>query len=924
MNELFRFLLIRPADVVASEDTKQLAASFAPTGTPRDVARREAQAFIDSKSNATFADRLKYGAAALGLVSKLRQGPQPLSDLSEAVTQATGSTPDQVVSDPTFVTEEKLVADSLVAMKLLSDSSGADAAGLAEVALGYDAIRLAAGGQDPVRLRVLSVGDFPAADGGSTPTPGAPPTSASPTMDPATFSRTIGQLDNAIKALGALSASSFDVGAAPSFTKEHRVGTHPPTTTGGGKGAPLWLLSSDAISNLPSDVRDTLANWRLDPNKQSMPAILATLHAAIVEQQIRLAEATIPVFSTFYKFGTAFAPISSNDYVGDPSQGVPSGHGSIRPTGIGDLLMVKEHILRYEGGDLAHVENVMKSERFERDTRRLERTETTVLQETETTKEETRDTQTTDRFSLKRETSDTIKNDSTVKAGLSVDAKYGPFVEVKANADYATSTSTESSVKQASEFSKDVVDRSISKLVERVLERRTVTTITEFEEKYAHVFDNTAGSGHISGYYQWLDKVLQAQVYNYGKRLLFDITVPEPGTNYILSQSQATDAAQTLQKPPEFTALASDMNEGSYLIWAKRYDATGLEPPPAPFKTYVKNIHAELNGDPWDTGGSESFTIDDGYRAKYVRFSTDYWAHDLSHAWWSLLVGSNRMQVIAAFVPYMDMAGEEVSVAFAYDAHELELLAANVEIYCERTEQAYSAWQLKIHAGITQAYLAKEQAYEQALAQAKADAGTVIAGRNPDFNQRIVSTELRRQSLTLITAQQFDAFGALELSAEGYAQPNLVRTGEQMPYVRFFEQAFEWEHLVYFFYPYFWGWKKAWKNRMLIDDVDPAFGDFLRAGAARVVFPVRPGFEAAVVHYIETGEIWNGGPPPDISSSLYVPIVKEIQEATGAPGNEQSVGDPWEVHLPTTLVRLRPNNDLPEWQKVAESWQAIN
>jgi len=89
---------------------------------------------------------------------------------------------------------------------------------------------------------------------------------------------------------------------------------------------------------------------------------------------------------------------------------------------------------------------------------------------------------------------------------------------------------------------------------------------------------------------------------------------------------------------------------------------------------------------------------------------------------------------------------------------------------------------------------------------------------------------------------------------------------------------------------------------------------------------VRPGFEAAIVHYLETtpGEIWNGGPPPDISGSLYVPIVKEIQEATGAPGSEIPVGDPWLVHLPTTLVRLRPNDDLPEWKKVGEDWLPAN
>jgi hypothetical protein len=79
-----------------------------------------------------------------------------------------------------------------------------------------------------------------------------------------------------------------------------------------------------------------------------------------------------------------------------------------------------------------------------------------------------------------------------------------------------------------------------------------------------------------------------------------------------------------------------------------------------------------------------------------------------------------------------------------------------------------------------------------------------------------------------------------------------------------------------------------------------------------------------VIHYLETTKIWNGGAAPDISGSLYVPIVTEIQESTGAPGNEVPVGNPWLVRLPTTLVRLRPHDDLPEWQKVDETWQPTN
>jgi hypothetical protein len=927
MDELFRFLLLRPATVVAPDDVNQLAPSFVPAGTPLPQAQRQARAFTRKSAFVNQRTALQYSGVALQVVNLLQAGKQPAANVVSVVQSAIGRTPAQLVTDATFTAEQSRVNDSLAAMKLLSDSSGGDAAGLTKVAQGYDAISLVARGRDPVGLRVLALDGFAVESG--TPAPSLPPGSPPPPANDG--SKTLAAVERAIAALRAGPASGFapPTAAAPPAAPQRRsqrtAGPAAPAgTQAGGQSAGPWLLSADTIKRFPSDVLQTLSSQSIDLKTQSLPVVLAALYSIRAALQASVAAAAIPTATLIGKVGVAFGPTAANNYVGPPSGTFPTGSGNIRPVGVGDLLMVKEHILRYEGGELAHVENVLKSERMDRNTRRLERTETTITQETETTKEEESDTQSTDRFNLKRETSDTIKNDSAFKAGLSVDASYGPFVEVKANAEYSTATSTESSVKQSAEFSKEVVSRSVSKLTERVLERRTVTTLTEFEEKYDHSFDNTSGTGHITGFYQWIDKVSQAQVYNYGKRLLFDVVVPEPGTNYIVLQTSAQKAQAPLEEPPEFTDTAFELDEGKAVVWAKMYGATGLEPPLPPVRTFVQNFDKELNGDPWDAGGSNTFALDDGYRAKYVYFATDYWAHDTSQAWWSLLVGGNRMQVISAFVPYMDMAGEEHAVAFSYDAHQLETMSANIQIFCERTEKAFEAWQLKTHDAITQAYQAKLQVYQEALAQAQAAATAQIAGQNPDFNQRIIAGELRRQCLTLVTAQQFDAFGALDLSAEGYAQPNLDRTAQQMPYVRFFEQAFEWEHIVYFFYPYFWGWKPGWRNRIMLDDTDPAFGDFLRAGAARVVFPVRPGFEAAIVHYLETGELWNGGPPPDITSSLYVPIVQEIEQATGAPGNETPVGDPWEVRVPTTLVRLRPNNDLPTWQKVGEVWQESN
>jgi hypothetical protein len=931
MDELFRFLSLRPATPVATDNINPLIPSFVDASTPRPIARRQALSFVSTPSFVKRVDSLYYSGVASQVVGALQAGPLPASQVSTIVQSATGQTAAGLVADPTFKAEQVRIVDTLAAMKLLSDSSGGDAAGLAQIEQGYDAITLVAEGRDPVGLRVLGFDGFPL-DPVPPPVPGSPP--KPPVVND--FVKALSNVEQAISAIRAVPASGFVGPAATGGAGTTRRGPRRATAPvrgkntavpgGGGADAGGWLLSDQAIGVLSVEAKQTIAAEGLDPNSQSMPALLAGLYAKRTTLQANIAAPALAVPSVIGQMGVAFATLGGSDYVGEPTGVFPTGAGSIRPVGIGDLLMVKEHVLRYEGGELAHVENILKSESLKRNTRRLERTETTITQETETTKEEESDTQSTDRFDLKRETSNTVKNDTSLKAGLSVDAKYGPFVEVKANADYSTSTANESATKQSAEFSKDVVSRSVSKLTERVLDRRQVTTLVEFEEDYEHGFDNTTGTGHITGYYQWLDKVSQAQVYNYGKRLLFDLTLPEPGTNYIILQASAQSTQAPLKKPPDFTLTADQVDEGNYTIWAKLYDTTGLEPPPAPVKSFTKSIAQQIPQDPYEASGQDTIAIDTGYRAKYALVSTDWYSHDPANAWWSLLIGWNRIQVISPTPPVIvDMSAEEGSVAFGYDVHQVATLAADIEIFCERTETAFKAWQLKTHATITQAYVAKVQAYEESLAQAQSAAGVQIAGQNPDFNQRIIAGELRRQCLTLLTAQQFDGFGALELSAEGYAQPNLDRTTQQMPYVRFFEQALEWEHIVYFFYPYFWGWKPAWKNRFMLDDTDPAFGDFLRAGAARIVIPVRPGFEAAVIHYLDSqGEIWNGGPPPDISKSLYLPIVQEIENATGAPGNEVPVGDPWEVRVPTTLVRLRPNDDLPVWAPLNGVWQETN
>lgn len=932
MNDLFRFVLMRSADAPAPEEVNVLKASFLGSATSWKAAKAAAAAALREGKLLAAGEQVPHEETARAVVRLLEPGPKALSEVEKLVKQHEGGKGVKAVAKAADFTQAlTAVSEALVALKLLSGSEGRDAPDLTTIARGLDAIARAAEGVDPVVLRPLALPSWSA--NGQQPGRAPAPAPASPAPAPtlpskaevAAAQKRLAGIEQAIGALGKMRAADFQSTAstgqqpkAPALSRSGaqraaRAAAAIPAARPGRLALHAqqpWMLSAKAVKALPTEALAAIQQGGLDPQQQPVQMMLDSLNV----QRVEVGEMLQPAVFLHLED-------PSNEFVGLPNEGVPSGHGQVQPVGIGDLLLVREHVKSYEGGEVAHIENILKSEHLNRETRRLERTETTLTQETETTKEEERDTQTTERFSLSNETSKTIQTDAELKAGVSVDAKYGPFVEVKANAEFATKSSQQEASKQAAEYSKDVVSRSVSKVVERVREQRIVTTLNEFEEKYSHGFDNTAGTKNISGVYQWVDEVVQAQIYNYGRRLLFDVTVPEPATALMLLQAGDKPTPQGVSQPPPLTINASQITESNYTQWAQLYDATGIEAPPPPTKSFSKPFANVQHDDPHEAAGTETIAIDDGYVAQYalLQCSITYW----EEASLRVMVGDAWVDAFSN-TGYYNMAGETGSLPIAFDMYKVEAYSMTIEIFCQRTEHAMQAWRLKTFAAIEQAFVAKEAAYRQALSEAQAAAATAAYGRNPEINAQLINGELRKQCLTLVTGQEFEGFGALEISPEGFAEPNLARTAQQMPYVRFFEQAFEWERITYTLYPYFWGWKQAWGKRMLLEDTDPKFAAFLRAGAARVVFPVRPGFEDAILHYLETGEIWNGGPPPEVNSPLYVPIVKEIQEAEGAPGEEVPDGEPWLVHLPTTLVRLRPNDDLPEWKKEGEQWVPAN
>jgi hypothetical protein len=51
------------------------------------------------------------------------------------------------------------------------------------------------------------------------------------------------------------------------------------------------------------------------------------------------------------------------------------------------------------------------------------------------------------------------------------------------------------------------------------------------------------------------------------------------------------------------------------------------------------------------------------------------------------------------------------------------------------------------------------------------------------------------------------------------------------------------------------------------------------------------------------------------TSQEYLSITEEIKQSENAPVAEIPTGEPWDVHLPTSLIRLRRSDTLPTWTK---------
>jgi hypothetical protein len=603
----------------------------------------------------------------------------------------------------------------------------------------------------------------------------------------------------------------------------------------------------------------------------------------------------------------------------------PSGFG-IKRLGIADYRKVEQEVCCYVPGEVSHIENIMAREYKEKSTRRLSRSETTTTTSTEQEREKLTDTTTADRFEMNKEAASVVAEDTAIGAHASFSASWGAAgaaqYGLQAGADFAHNTSKENSDSQAITQAKDVTERALDRVVQKVKEERVIKIIEEFEENNKHGFDNRDSGEHVSGVYRWVDKVYRNRIINYGKRLMYEFMIPEPAAFHaqaVLNDGgpippvdpRANDALLKILKP-------SDINDENYMHWAGVYNAE-VDPPLKAFKFSETYSVSDNNGEEgrFSSSGEKKIEIPEGYCVtSFNGYLTFYNAGNANAQLGIATLGNHQGKVsigglnfsfnsasqgLLSLSSSRSVLSIEKSIGVTISSWDLGSFAFDVVFTCEPTAAAKSKWQIDTFNVIIDAYEAQLKLYEQKIAELKA-ANENKSRINPLFYRQIENMSLRKSCIAYMVSHSSMGIDGLMSGRKtlnvipGYDKPELET---YTSLVKFFEQAFEWDLMSYNFYPFYWAHKALWSDLYNINNDDPLFRSFLQSGMARVILSVRPGFEEAVNWYMATGQVWNGGQVPTLDDPLFKSIVKELEDTEGV------VEETWESRVPTSLTVIQ-------------------
>ncbi len=603
-----------------------------------------------------------------------------------------------------------------------------------------------------------------------------------------------------------------------------------------------------------------------------------------------------------------------------PARTLPRPGGSHRlpppgivPYAIGDLQLVRQHLARYELGEVSHIDNVLKGECKETTRRNLNRRSESATEQQSEALETSNDLDGT-RADLLSETRKTL----WLALEIHQETQYGPPHDGKATGSLTVPPNKgenkgkpqRKDVEEATRFARNITARTANRIARQASRKRTVATLDEQEQTVVTRFDAGDQRKNVTGIYRWVNKVYRAWVVNYGERLIIELLIPRPARAYVSGEQRLQGL--TLSKPVALAALGvhtfRDISRhpakpGYYAALAARYDASDITPPPP---------ESKIAGTTFQSGAdvlARELRVPEGYRAEHA-YVTVNWGEQADPLRVYGIVGrepfelespdSKSGQIMmnqeSAVVPVAIAASEApASPPESKVIPAIESYLATVEVGSILSEEKLETWKLETYNAITAAY--RQQSAEYYSAAGANPSGPMT--RNPLASRETIRRTLREDAIRLLLRK------AATLTGEAWE----LWVGEPR-YIQFFEQAFEWSEMSYSFTART-GDTPDSKAFNTYQGEDELFTAFLQAGLARVLLPVRPSYSFTIPYFLTSGMIWDGPDSLTPANQGSVSLINEIKSAEPESERVRSKSKPWEIKVPTSMVMLQDSQKLP-------------
>lgn len=375
------------------------------------------------------------------------------------------------------------------------------------------------------------------------------------------------------------------------------------------------------------------------------------------------------------------------------------------------------------------------------------------------------------------------------------------------------------------------------------------------------------------------------QLYRYGIRMTYDLVIPEPGATFRHIYNQINQIDLDLAKPFDFQLKIEDINSDNqgdpnyYTKLSVQYNTPLPTAPPKTMPTFT--IPGVASVDNPSDGGLHVFTLEFDLPDNYYVTGAHLHA-DLGNSTW----GGRRLVFYGGpwdLINPTDAAVLDVEMLWLHGAYghqklqymirNMGIIAFGISIQVSIKKEVFQSWQAQCWSALRAAALNSYNATVQLLQQQRKElidqayAGDTLSLRRQEHEEIMKavlrwlfgpSFELMPYQINMIgklgllprpRPDDFEPLGQISDPSNLVKVPSLARSSWKIildhgEVIKFLNEAIEWENLLYFLYPYFWDLPGDWDDIKKISHPDPDRNDFLRAGSARVVVTIRPGFEA--------------------------------------------------------------------------------